>query len=53
MQDRAEPHARERSFDIARQDPPPGPSPDETVPEIRELLDSIGDGCPECPADAG
>ena len=28
MQDRADPHARERAFDIARQDPPAGVSPD-------------------------
>jgi len=27
-QDRADPHARERAFDIARQDPPPGVSSD-------------------------
>ncbi|MET3973502.1 hypothetical protein ABIB83_008807 [Bradyrhizobium sp. I1.8.5] len=26
MQDRADPHARERAFEIARQDPPPGGS---------------------------
>ena len=28
MQDRADPHARERAFDIARRDPPAGVSPD-------------------------
>ncbi|WP_230646790.1 hypothetical protein [Bradyrhizobium sp. Leaf401] len=49
MQDRADPHARERAFDIARQDPPPGVSPDEAVAEVRDVLDSIGDTCPECP----
>ena len=47
--DRADPHARERAFDIARQDPPPGVSPDAAVAEVREVLDSIGDLCPECP----
>jgi len=52
MQDRADPHTRERAFDIARKDPPPGVSADEAVAEILELLDSIGDTCPECPGDA-
>ncbi|MEH2545612.1 hypothetical protein V1283_002257 [Bradyrhizobium sp. AZCC 2262] len=49
MQDRADPHARERAFDIARQDLPPGVSPDEAAVEVREVLESIGDTCPECP----
>jgi hypothetical protein len=49
MQDRADPHARERAFEIARQDQPPGVSPDEAAAEVRDLLDSIGDTCPECP----
>ncbi|MFB6451165.1 hypothetical protein [Bradyrhizobium tunisiense] len=49
MQDRADPHARERAFGLARQDPPPGISADEAVAEVREVLDSIGDACPECP----
>jgi hypothetical protein len=31
MQDRADPHARERAFDIARQNPPAGVSADEAV----------------------
>jgi hypothetical protein len=48
MQDRADPHARERALDMARQDPPPGLSPDAAAAEIREVLDSIGDTCPEC-----
>jgi len=30
-------------------DPPPGVSPDAAVAEVREVLDSIGDLCPECP----
>ncbi|WP_342738919.1 hypothetical protein [Bradyrhizobium sp. B117] len=50
-QDRADPHARERAFEIARQDPPPGVSPDEAVAELRGLLNSIGDTCPECQAE--
>jgi hypothetical protein len=49
MQDRADPHARERAFDIGRQAPPPGVSADTAVSEIRDVLDSIGDTCPDCP----
>jgi hypothetical protein len=51
MQDRADPHARERAFDIAHRDPPIGFSGTEAVAEIEDLLASIGDTCPECPAD--
>lgn len=53
MQDRADPHARERAFDIARRDPPPGVSPQAAAVAIAEVLDSIGDTCPECPPDCG
>ena len=49
MRDRTDPHAREHAVDIARQDPPPGLSPDAAAAEVREVLDSIGDTCPECP----
>ncbi|MBR0728663.1 hypothetical protein JQ595_07860 [Bradyrhizobium japonicum] len=49
MQDRADPHARERALAIARQDPPTGISPEEAIAEIHDVLDSIGDTCPECP----
>ncbi|WP_018321679.1 hypothetical protein [Bradyrhizobium sp. WSM2793] len=52
MQDRADPHARERAFDIARRDSPAGVAPDEAVAEIRDVLDSIGYTCPECPPEA-
>jgi hypothetical protein len=48
MQDRADPHARERAFDIARQDPPPGVSSQAAAAAIDEVLDGIGDTCPEC-----
>ena len=48
MQDRADPHARERAFEIARQDPPPGTSSEAAVVMIEEVLDGIGDTCPEC-----
>ena len=50
MQDRADPHARERAVDIAREDPPPGVSAQAAANAIAEVLDSIGDACPECPA---
>jgi hypothetical protein len=49
MQDRADPHARERALDHARQDPPVGLSPAEALAEIEDVLASIGDICPECP----
>ena len=51
MQDRADPHARERAFDIACQNPPAGVSTDEAAAEVCDVLDSIGDTCPECPPD--
>lgn len=47
--DRADAHARDRALDTARQNPPPGISPDAAVAEVRQVLDSIGDTCPECP----
>jgi hypothetical protein len=47
MQDRADPHAR--AFHIARTDPPPRVSPQTAAIAIAEVLDSIGDTCPECP----
>ena len=51
MQDRADPHARERAFEIARQDTPEGYSETEAAAEIEEVLATIGDTCPECPPD--
>jgi hypothetical protein len=51
MQDCADSHARERAFDIARRDPPAGISAYEAAAEVRDVLDSIGDTCPECPPD--
>jgi hypothetical protein len=47
--DRADPHARERAVELARRDPPTGISAADAVAEVREVLDSIGDTCPECP----
>jgi hypothetical protein len=43
MQDRADPHARERAFDIAHKDPPPGVSTPAAAAALAEVLDSIGD----------
>jgi hypothetical protein len=51
MQERADPHARESAFDIARQDPPEGISAANATAEIEDVLNSIGDTCPECPPD--
>lgn len=51
MQDRADPHARERAFDIACGDPPAGVSPVAAAAEVHDVLNSIGDTCPECPPD--
>jgi hypothetical protein len=48
MRDRADPHARERALLVARQDPPPSVSPDDAVAAVKDVLDSIGDTCPEC-----
>lgn len=49
--DRADPHARERAMEIARQDPPTGVSLADAVAEVRDVLDSVGDACPECSPD--
>ncbi len=48
MQDRGDPDARERALTIAREDAPAGVSLDEAIAEILDVLDSIGDTCPEC-----
>ncbi|MET4791651.1 hypothetical protein ABIF64_003829 [Bradyrhizobium japonicum] len=49
--DRADPHARQRAVDLARRAPPNGVSAGEAVAEVRDVLESIGDTCPECPSD--
>ena len=49
MQDHGDPHARDRAFEIARRHPPPGVSPEAASVAVAEILDSIGDTCPECP----
>jgi hypothetical protein len=48
MQDRTDPHARDHAIDLARKHPPAGLSPDAAEAEVWEVLDSIGDSCPEC-----
>jgi hypothetical protein len=50
MQDRADPHARDRASDTARRDPPAGVSPEAAAVAMAEVLDGIGDTCPECPS---
>jgi hypothetical protein len=52
MQDRADPHARERAFDLARRQPPQGAPPEAAVATVAEVLDGIGDSCPDCPQDS-
>ena len=49
MQDRADPHACDHATDIARQDPPPGLSPEAALVVLAEVLEALGDTCPECP----
>jgi hypothetical protein len=49
MQDRTDPHARERAFDIARRDPPRDISPEAAAGAMAQVLEGIGDACPECP----
>jgi hypothetical protein len=51
MIDRADPQAHDRAFDVARRDPPRGISPKAAAVVIAEVLESIGDTCPECPPD--
>ncbi|SIO56417.1 hypothetical protein SAMN05443247_08275 [Bradyrhizobium erythrophlei] len=53
IQDRADPHARERAFVMARQDPPPGVSAQAATTALAEVLEGIGDSCPECPPEPG
>jgi len=50
IQDRADPHARDRAIEIASHNSPAGLSSDEAVAEIRDVLASIGDTCPACPS---
>jgi hypothetical protein len=49
MRDRSDPHARERALCIARHEPPLGISSERAVAAVRDVLDTIGNTCPECP----
>ena len=51
--DRSDPHARERACEIAREYPSDGISAEAGAVAIAELVDSIGDTCPECPQSDG
>lgn len=44
---------RERAFEIAREHPPAGMSVEAVTVAIAEILESIGDTCPECPQSDG
>jgi hypothetical protein len=50
--DRADPDAHDRALLVARKYPPPGVSPDQAVTAIRDVLDTIGESCPECPPES-
>ena len=49
MQDRSDPHARQRAFDIASKHPLGGLSAQASVEAVAEILSSIGDACHDCP----
>jgi hypothetical protein len=53
LQDRADPHARERALEIARRDPLVGLSARAAATLIGDVLDDLGDTCPECALTAG
>jgi hypothetical protein len=46
--DRTDTHAREEALRIAREEPLAGLSPDEAIKAVKEVLESVGDTCPEC-----
>ncbi|WP_342739868.1 hypothetical protein [Bradyrhizobium sp. B117] len=48
-QDRADHHARERAVEVARDHLPAGFSAEQAVAEFQDVLDTIGDTCPDCP----
>jgi hypothetical protein len=51
MRDRADPDARSQALRMGRDDPPPGLSADEASAAIADVLDGIGDTCPDCTAE--
>jgi hypothetical protein len=50
MQDRADPHARERGLCIALENPPFDVSPEEAIAAVKDVLVSTGDNLPGVPA---
>lgn len=50
-QDRGDPDARARALEMGRDAPPPGLSAQEAVAAIEEVLEEIGDSCPDCAAE--
>jgi hypothetical protein len=48
--DRGDPHACERAMFLARQVAPEGLTSTEAVAALKDVLDGIGDTCPECRA---
>jgi hypothetical protein len=48
MRDHSDPHAWDHARDVARTDPFLGSSPDEAVAAIDDIMNGIGDTCPEC-----
>jgi len=53
MQDRTDPHARQLAFEIARKHSPAGVSPEAAALAVAEVLDGIGETCPECLSEDG
>jgi len=49
MQDRDDPHARDRALCIGLENPLFDVSTEEAIAAVKDVLDSIGDTCPECP----
>ena len=50
MKDRADPHARDVALEIARKHHPASLTVKAATEAVSEVLDSIGDTCPECPS---
>ena len=46
--DRTDPHARAQALRIAANEPLTGLSPDKAITAVKEMLESVGDSCPEC-----
>jgi hypothetical protein len=46
--DGTDPHARMAALRIARNEPLAGLSPEEAATAVKEVLETVGDTCPEC-----